>query len=168
MRIVSPYAIISVNSRLSTFAFRASFFGAVAVGGDTAFTAETAFCCSPFRATVAQVPFDGCTGTAGVIMLLALGALRGGSAGRGGRTGVMVAEPIAMYCAMVARRSSASRIGRSSGGQCAFVAALTETLLLELHVEQLSPAALALTDENLWDLQCREGLRLVDKFPQKF
>ena len=93
-----------MKSRLSTFGFGASFFNAVGAGCGTAFTVGTALCRSPFRAIAAQVPLDGCTGTAGVIVLLALGALRGGSAGRGGKTGGIVAGPVAMYCAMAARK----------------------------------------------------------------
>ena len=59
------------TSHLSTIALKASFFDAVATGCGVAFTIETAFYWSPFRATVAQVLFVGGNRTARIIMLLA-------------------------------------------------------------------------------------------------
>ena len=69
-----------MKSRMSKLAFGASFFWAFAVGYGTAFTTGTAFCRSPFLATVAPVLFGGCTGVTGIFVLLASGALVGGLA----------------------------------------------------------------------------------------
>ena len=71
---------------MSTFAFGASSFWAFAVGCSSAFKVGTAFCRSPFLATVAQVPLTGSTETAVVVVLLVSGALRRGFAGRGGHS----------------------------------------------------------------------------------
>ena len=89
-----------MKSCSSTFAVGASFFGTLTAGCGTAFTEWTAFCGSPFLATVAQVLLTGSAGTASMVRLLVSGALGGGFAGRGGRTGGVVA----MYCAMAARK----------------------------------------------------------------
>ena len=51
---------------MSTFAFGASLFGALAAGRGTAFIAGTAFYDSPFLATVTQMLFTGSTETVGV------------------------------------------------------------------------------------------------------
>ena len=88
------------KSRLSTFAFGASFFEALAEGCGSAFTEETAICGLSFLATLSQVLFTGSAGTPGIIGLLTSGVLEGGFAGRGGRTGGVEA----MNRAMVARR----------------------------------------------------------------
>ena len=66
----------------------------------------------------------GSTGAAGIVWLLASGALGSGFAGRGGKTGGVVAGPVAMYCAMASRSCSPSTIGRSFGEQSGLAAYL--------------------------------------------
>ena len=92
------------KSRLSTFALGTSLFWALAAGRGTAFAVGTAFCRIPFLATVAQVLSTGRARTAGRGVLLASGALWVGFTGRGGRTSGVEAGPMAIYCAMAARR----------------------------------------------------------------
>ena len=86
------------------FYLRATFFGAVAVGCGTVFTAGTAFYRCPCHTTISQVLFIGCTQTTGVGRLLTSRALGGGFTGRGRKTDSVAAGPEAMYCAMPACR----------------------------------------------------------------
>ena len=140
---------------MSTFACGASLFGALAAGCVTAFAVGTAFCRSLFLATVAQVLFTGSTGTAGIFMLLASGALWKGFVGRGGRTGGIVAGPVAMYCAMVARRQI---LMESTNG-------LFDLLVKGRRVAS-TPEMMA---EEVWMIpQSHGGRRLVEGFSQQF
>ena len=92
---------------MSIFALTDSFFGAVAAGCGTVFTFGTDFCRSPFLTTVAHMLFEGYDGGFDVILLLASGAFRRGFARRIGRMGGEEAVPVATYCAIAVRRSSA-------------------------------------------------------------
>ena len=144
------------KSRLSTFAFGASFFGAMTAGCGTPFTVGTDFFRSLFLATVAQVLLIGRTCMAGICMLLTSGALGMGSPGEEG--GQVVWMPgLWPYIAQW------RRVGRLSWSLR--IVCLTRW---SKFMGEHSPTVLMRSEEVWTILQSRGGRRLVEEFPQQF